>query len=255
MDEAELVGVLATSIYPGAQASSIKLAIGYCRASGLDPLQKPVHIVPMWDSKAGQMRDVIMPGVGLYRTQAARTGQLAGVSEPDFGPDITETIGGVQITFPAWCKIIVKRQLHTGTIAEFSAVERWKENYAVKGGKEKSIAPNAMWAKRPYGQIAKCAQAQALRIAFPELGGAYTAEEMEGKALSDDVTQDTPKVTAPPELVARAEAAAEAGTQRYAEFWKGLSVAERKAIGSDAHNALKQSASKAEEKTVDEVVE
>jgi hypothetical protein len=34
-----------------------------------------------------------------------------------------------------------------------------------------------------------------------------------------------------------------------------LSVAERKAIGADAHNALKQAASKAEEKTVDEVVE
>lgn len=40
------------------------------------------------------MRDVIMPGIGSYRTQAARSGEYAGVSEPEFGQDIEETIGG-----------------------------------------------------------------------------------------------------------------------------------------------------------------
>ena len=79
----------------------------------------------------------------------------------------------------------VKRRLPSGEIVEFSAVERWKENYAVKGGKEKSIAPNAMWAKRPYGQISKCAEAQALRKAFPEVGAQPTADEMEGKSLTE----------------------------------------------------------------------
>ncbi len=60
------------------------------------------------------------------------------------------------------------------------------ENYAVKGGKEKSVAPNAMWTKRPRGQIAKCASAQALRNAFPEIAAQYTAEEMEGKEIHHD---------------------------------------------------------------------
>ncbi len=183
MDEQELIDVLRNSLYPGAQDSSIKMIIGYCRASGLDPMQKPAHIVPIWDSKASQMRDVVMPGIGLYRTQAARSGNYAGVTEPEFGPDVTETLSGVEVTYPAWCKVTVKRAMQNGTIVEFAAVERWKENYAVKGGKEKSIAPNAMWLKRPYGQIAKCAEAQALRKAFPEFGSAPTAEEMEGKEI------------------------------------------------------------------------
>lgn len=156
MDEQELMQVLQSSLYPGASPASIKMALGYCKAAGLDPMQKPVHIVPMWDSKAGSMRDVVMPGVGLYRTQAARSGECAGVSEPDFGPDTTETLGGQSITFPAWCRVTVKRRLPTGEVVEFTAKEFWKENYAVKGGKEKSIAPNAMWTRRPYGQIAKC---------------------------------------------------------------------------------------------------
>lgn len=182
LQEAELLQVLQSSLYPGASPASIKMAIGYCRAAGLDPLQKPVHIVPMWDAKAGQMRDVVMPGVGLYRTQAARSG-CAGISEPDFGPDKTETIGGVDVTYPTWCRVTVKRRQVNASVDEFTAREFWIENYAVKGGKEKSIAPNAMWMKRPYGQLAKCAEAQALRKAFPEVGSAPTAEEMEGKAI------------------------------------------------------------------------
>jgi len=184
--EQETIKVLQSSLYPGAAIESIKMVLGYCKAAGLDPMQKPVHIVPMWDAKAGTMRDVIMPGVNLYRTQAMRSGECAGITEPEFGPDIEEPIGGQRITFPQWCRVTVKRRLPTGEIVEFTAREFWKENYAVKGGKEKSVAPNAMWSKRPYGQIAKCAQAQALRMAFPEIASQPTADEMEGKSMRAD---------------------------------------------------------------------
>lgn len=181
MDEQELAHVLGTSLYPGASVPSIKMVVSYCRAAQLDPMQKPVHIVPMWDKNSKTMRDVIMPGVGLYRTQAARTGEYAGMSEPEFGPDVTETLGNVQITYPQWCKVVVKRLLSNGSFAEFPAKEFWKENYAVAG--KDTEAPNAMWKKRPYGQISKCAEAQALRKAFPEIGSQPTAEEMEGKTI------------------------------------------------------------------------
>jgi len=181
MSEEELIGVLTNSLYPGAASGSIKLVIGYCKAAGLDPMQKPVHIVPMWDGKAKQMRDVVMPGIGLYRTQAARSGEYAGVTEPEFGDDVTESIGGVQITYPKWCRVTVRRLLPNGTVVDFTAKELWKENYATKG--KDSAAPNAMWLRRPYAQLAKCAEAQALRKAFPEFGAQPTADEMEGREL------------------------------------------------------------------------
>ena len=183
MPESELIGVLQTSLYPGAAIGSVKMVLGYCKAAGLDPMQKPVHIVPMWDKNTKAMRDVVMPGIGLYRTQAARSGQYAGVTDPEFGPDVTETIGGVEITFPAWCKVTVKRLLGN-QVVEFAAREFWKENYATAG--KDSAAPNAMWKKRPYGQIAKCAEAQALRKAFPEFGSAPTADEMEGREFETE---------------------------------------------------------------------
>ncbi len=195
LSEADLMDVLRNSLYPGAQDASIKLVIGYCKAAGLDPMQKPVHIVPIsvstgkkdengWDKK--EMRDTVMPGIGLYRTQASRSGVHAGTSEPEFGEDVTETLDGVNVTYPKWCRVTVTKILPNGMLAQYTAKELWKENYATRSAK--SDAPNAMWKKRAYGQLAKCTEAQALRKAFPEFGAQPTADEMEGKALDNGVT-------------------------------------------------------------------
>lgn len=247
MSEPELMKVLQTSLYPGAAPESIKMVLGYCKAAGLDPMQKPVHIVPMWDGKAGQMRDVVMPGVNLYRTQAARSGECAGVTEPEFGPDKTENIGGVDITYPAWCRVSVSRRLPTGEIVAFTAREFWKENYAVKGGKEKSIAPNAMWTKRPYGQLAKCAEAQALRKAFPEIASQPTADEMEGKQLHPD-EGPLPKIlpNAPKELVEAADAAAAQGVAVYSDWWQKAGKDNRVLLAA-GHDDRKRKAQLADE--------
>lgn len=209
---------LKSSLYPGASDASVDMVLSYCRAAGLDPMQKPVHIVPMWDSKARETRDVVMPGIGLYRTNAARTGEFAGMSEPEFGPIVTERVGNRDATFPEWCRVTVSRRLPSGHVAQFTAVEYWIENYAIKGGKEQDQSPNAMWTKRPRGQLAKCAQAQALRMAFPEATGSMpTAEEMEGKEIIEGtatvVTQQKPQ--APAELPLYSEADFEANLPKW----------------------------------------
>lgn len=182
MTEDELIDVLQSSLYPGAALSSIKMVISYCRAANLDPMQKPVHIVPMWDKSSKSMRDVIMPGVGLYRTQAARSNALAGISEPEFGPDADFELDGTRFRAPEWCRVTVERILPNGAVGKFFAKEYWIENYATAG--KDSVQPNTMWRKRPRGQLAKCAEAQALRRGFPEMtGSAPTADEMEGKSI------------------------------------------------------------------------
>jgi len=181
---------LRNSIYPGAKDESVMMAVDYCRARQLDPLMKPVHLVPMSvkDAKTGrnEWRDVVMPGVGLYRIQADRSGNYAGSSEPVFGPLIErEFTGGVRVSFPEWCKYSVFKRMGDGKIVEFISKEYWIENYATAG--RDTDAPNQMWKKRPYAQLAKCCEAQALRKAWPEIGQQPTAEEMEGKML--DITE------------------------------------------------------------------
>ena len=187
MDEAELMRVLESSVYPGAKPESIRLVVNACRAAQRDPLKKPFHIVPMSvkDSRSGkyEWRDVIMPGIANYRMDASRTGQYAGASEPEFGPDVKLNLDGTEITVPEWCKVTVYRQMATGQIVAFTAREYWVENYATAGRDTKR--PNSMWMRRPRGQLSKCAEAQALRKGFPDAtGDAPTADEMAGNPVA-----------------------------------------------------------------------
>lgn len=190
--------VLKETLYPGAKDESIAMVLNYCKARKIDPLLKPVHLVSM-RCKTGQkdrngkdiyeFRDVVLPGIGLHRIDACRTGQYAGMSGPKFGKDVTEDLGNITITYPRWCKITVKRIVN-GMIIEFTAKEYWKENYATIS--KDNPAPNAMWTKRAYGQLAKCTEAQALRKAFPDIiGQEYTAEEMEGKSFMSENSEQT----------------------------------------------------------------
>ena len=248
----ELLPVLRNSLYPGAADDSIRLVLGYCKAAGLDPMAKPVHIVPMWDKKSNSMRDVVMPGIDLYRVKAARTGQYVGCTEPEFGPDVTQSLGGAEVTFPAWCKVTVRRMIG-GTVAEFTAVERWVENYAT--ARRDSAQPNSMWSKRPYGQLAKCAEAQALRKGFPEIGSGPTAEEMAGKAIDADSFAPASGGTGVAEpddnLLTAARDAAMGGTESFRAYWKALAPIYRQQLTASLP-ALKEAAQAADARTVDE---
>lgn len=193
-----IFNTLKNIIYPDASLEAVNMVFEYCIAANLDPLKKPVYIVPLNTynkaTKKYETRETIMPGIALYRIEAARTGELVGIGEPEFGPMITtvfESTNGEygdklkkemrEFTHPEWCRIVVKR-LVKGVIGEFVGFEYWLENYASKSKQDKF--PNNMWETRKHGQLAKCAESQALRKAAPEsTGGTVTAEEMEGKEM------------------------------------------------------------------------
>ena len=209
ISDGDLIQAMESSLYPGANPKSIALVLTYCRARNLDPMMKPVHIVPMYVKDAlsgkGAMRDVIMPGIYSYRIDAARTNEYVGKSEPEFGPPISTVLNGVEITFPEWCKITVYR-LKGGKERAFTAKELWLENYATAG--RDTAAPNAMWRKRPYGQLSKIAEAQALRMAFPEaVSNQPTDDEMEGKSIEHEATAAISPPAPPPPPPPPAEAA------------------------------------------------
>jgi phage recombination protein Bet len=201
---------LKSSLYPGASDASVDLVLSYCQASGLDPMTKPVHIVPMkvntgkkdqYGNDIKETRDVVMPGIGLYRINAARTSEYAGCSEPEYGPTQllhykrdrwedgpnnkrVKKLVDAEMPYPEWCRVTVTR-IVDGKERLFTAKEYWLENYAEKGD---TGGPNSMWEKRPFAQLAKCTEAQALRKAFPEaVGSQPTADEMEGKDVIDSM--------------------------------------------------------------------
>lgn len=213
-DMESVLAALKSSHYPGASDASIEMVLAYCRARNLDVMTKPVHIVPVWVPekregnrvvRAGGMRDVVMPGIATYRIDAHRTGEYAGQDEADYGPTLTRKFtdgdGAVTVEFPEWAKVTVYRMRHGVRIA-YSAKVFWLEAYSTAG--RNTQAPNAMWRKRPHGQLEKCAEALALRKGFPEaIGNEPTAEEMEGKAFIDadySNVSDAPAASALPAM-------------------------------------------------------
>lgn len=105
--------------------------------------------------------------------------------------------------FPSWAQVTVKKLVH-GQVGEFPATAFWEEYVQTT----KDGSPNSMWKGRPKGQLSKCAEALALRKAFPaELSGVYSDVEMQ----QADNTPAEPVQTARPVNITR-EGQEEAGT-------------------------------------------
>lgn len=171
--------VIVESVFPNAQrVESIIMALSYCKARNLDIMKRPVHIVPVWDSKQSKMVEHIWPGIGELRTTAFRTGNCAGRDHTVFGPDIKGKVGNADMVYPEWAQVTYYRIIQGQRVAFHGPRVYWIESYAERGGKERDKSPNAMWTKRPRGQLEKCAEAAALRAAFPEeIGNEICAEE------------------------------------------------------------------------------
>lgn len=182
------------AVWPGAKTvEGVLMALDYCKARRLDPFKRPVHIVPIYDKSKRREVESVWPGINEVRTTASRTGLLAGWDPTKFGPSKKfgwtdgegEDRAPIQreLEHPEWAQVTVYRLDATGTPRAYPGpVIRWREYYATAGFN--TIAPNAMWRRKTWFMLEKCAQAAALRAAFPEeLGNDYTAEEMAGQII------------------------------------------------------------------------
>lgn len=157
------------------KASEGDLAVFFhhCQRTGLDPFAKQIYMVGRWDNRAGAMKYVIQTGIDGYRLIAERTGTYAGSDET------WQEQGGNLVS-----ATVTVRKVVAGQVCGFTATARLEEY--VQTGKDGK--PMGLWAKMPHRMLAKCAEALALRKAFPQdLSGIYTAEEM-----SQADSQDAP---------------------------------------------------------------
>lgn len=213
---------LCRSLYPGAAQASIVLVIDYCAARKLDPLKKPCHIVPMEvkDAKTGkyEWRDVVMPGVYELRTTAQRTGEYMGHGKPIYGPPIEHA--GVEA--PEWIDLTVYRWNRVANQrVEFPVTVFFREAVATKRDGD----ANARWSRAPIQMLTKCAEAAALREAFPdEIGGEQTAEELDGQRAIDAPVVETRLLPSKPEKfddwLHDLESVASEGAARLAATWE-----------------------------------
>lgn len=184
----ERIDLLKRTICKGADDLELELFLAICKRTGLDPFARQAHFVKRWDSR--ERREVGQAQIGIdgLRLIADRTGRYVPGREPRIEVDSQ----GRPICATAYVKKLVGGEWHeiasTAYYAEFVQVDR-------------NGAPTALWAKMPRVMLAKVAESQALRKAFPaELSGIYSPEEM------DQADNPVPSLPAAPSVSAVVDA-------------------------------------------------
>ncbi len=160
------------------------------RSRHLDPVRKQIHFVKRWDNMRNA--DVWSSQVSIdgFRAIAEDTGKYDGQDEPEFDCDDEGRVLVARVR-------VFRKDMSRASVG----VAYWEEFVQTKKGGE----PLHMWAKMPRHMLAKCAEALALRKAFPEqLAGLYAPEEM-GHDLKADAYRRKPLTAA--EMVDKARGA------------------------------------------------
>lgn len=181
----EKIDLLKRTICKEATDDELEMFLYVCEQTGLNPFLRQIHAVKRWNSKTQRKEMTIQTGIDGYRLTADRTRRYAGNDEPVF-------VGKTKEGYPAQATATVYK-LVGGQRYAFTGTARWVEYV----GKRKDGQPTSFWRKMPHGQLAKCAEALALRKAFPaELSGIYTnTEMMQADVIEAQVTEikDEPK--------------------------------------------------------------
>jgi phage recombination protein Bet len=176
------------TIAPDLTDAELELFGATCRRLGLDPLARQIHAV----KRSGRM--TIQAGIDGLRLVAQRTGDYAGQEGPHWcGPD------------GQWRDVWLEKA--PPAAARMGVYRRGFSSPAVGGrplGQLRRARSRPTWKKMPDVMLAKCAEALALRRAFPaELAGVYGAEEMhqaDGPAETPEAVSEPPEPAQRPAL-------------------------------------------------------
>lgn len=147
----------------GASDAEFAVLIDTAASRGLDPRFGQVHFVKRWNSQQRCEVWSIQPSIDGMRSVAESTGLYDGQDEPEF----VEGEKGLLL-----CKVRVYRKDWARPCV---GIAYWAEYVQTT----KDGAVTTFWKKMPHVMLAKCAEAIALRKAFPhKLAGMYAQEEM-----------------------------------------------------------------------------
>lgn len=176
--DGEKMKLLADTICKGATPMQLDLFVSAANRYGLDPFLRQIHAVIRGGKDGPAM--TIQVGIDGFRTLAERTGKYNGQGQTEWcGPDGHWMDVWLQKEPPRAARCTVYRKGWDHPVVAIATYEEYKQT-KFDGG------VNAMWGKMPALMLGKCAEALALRKAFPsELSGLYAPEEIQNSPMQE----------------------------------------------------------------------
>lgn len=158
----------------------LKLFSNVCHKTGLDPFSRQIYAIKR-NSRDGK-KMTIQTSIDGFRAIAEDTGQYAGNDDAVFDGGLTLAEHIAKTGNPKTPPI-------TATVTVYKMVDGQRCPYSASAAFAQYAQKSPVWENIPHTMIAKCAEALALRKAFPrKLSGLYTGDEME----QADNTPNTP---------------------------------------------------------------
>lgn len=169
----EQIDLLKNTIAKGTSDDELRLFIAVANRLGLDPFARQICAVMRWSKSEGRKAMTIQTTIDGFRVIAERTGQYRGQQDLQWcGPDGVWQEVWLKKEPPAAARASVLRSgftLPLTRVATFDSYAQYNKDGQLAG----------LWAQMPDLMLGKCAEALALRAAFPnDLGGVYTDDEL-----------------------------------------------------------------------------
>lgn len=168
----EQIELIRKTVASGATDTELQLFLYDCQRRGIHPLDRLLHFT----KRGGKYTPVT--SIDFMRSQAAMSGEMAGSDDATFG------VSSGDEAHPPSATVTVYR-LTNGQRFAYTATARWSE-YCPDNAQ--------MWKRMPHTMLAKCAEALALRKAFPQqLAGLYAKEELDQADRESTYIVEAPK--------------------------------------------------------------